>query len=102
VDDSQARRSGIISDSAYVPLLKDLVRYLNKAPGSAVANVCSSPVTGNNGTLEFFLHIVFAKFFPAPHLDLKIEESVAQALRLLPFRKADRSLYERRLRKDLG
>ncbi len=53
VEDSAARRSGVLSSDAYVPLLETLSAEL--AEQYAVRGITHSPVTGNHGTLEFFL-----------------------------------------------
>ena len=54
--DSQARRTGRIPQEAYAPLLASLADDLERG-GHSVRGVAHSPVTGNNGTLEFFLWI---------------------------------------------
>lgn len=59
IDDAVARRTGIIAEGAYVPLLVSLAGALAQ-DGFAVCGITNSPVTGNNGTLEFFLHLSLA------------------------------------------
>jgi 23S rRNA (cytidine1920-2'-O)/16S rRNA (cytidine1409-2'-O)-methyltransferase len=54
VDDAQARRSGEIDPAAYAPLLTGLCAHF-AAEGHAVRGLTHSPVTGNHGTVEFFL-----------------------------------------------
>lgn len=56
IEDAQARRSGIIEETAYEPLLLDLAAHFDKE-GYAVRGITHSAVTGNAGTLEFFLHL---------------------------------------------
>ncbi len=53
IDDASARRSGVIDPEAYQPLLESLADDFARA--YAVRGIVQSPVTGNNGTLEFFL-----------------------------------------------
>lgn len=59
IDDAVARRTGVIDGEAYVPLLVSLSEGI-AADGYAVCGITHSPVTGNNGTLEFFLHVSLA------------------------------------------
>ncbi|MDR0928501.1 MAG: TlyA family RNA methyltransferase [Oscillospiraceae bacterium] len=54
IDDAQARRSGEIDPAAYAPLLAGLCAHF-AAEGHAVRGLTHSPVTGNHGTVEFFL-----------------------------------------------
>ncbi len=54
IDDATARRTGEVPDGAYVPLLVSLAGAFD-AEGYAVRGLTHSPVTGNNGTLEFFI-----------------------------------------------
>lgn len=56
IDDAQARRTGRIDGAAYAPLLASVAGDIT-SDGFAVCGVTHSPVTGNNGTLEFFLHV---------------------------------------------
>ncbi len=53
IEDAKARREGVIPDEAYAPMLHALCEDLS-AEG-AVRGITHSPVTGNGGTLEFFL-----------------------------------------------
>ncbi len=89
IDDSAVRRSGIIPEDAYVPLLISLCGDL-AAPDISVAALCPSPVTGNNGTIEFF---VLLKLDSGPGLSetelrTAAEQSVAEALRLPVYEKS--------------
>lgn len=88
IDDPAARRTGQIDDSAYEPLLNNLAAELNRVHLAQVINVCESPVTGNNGTLEFFFHLVFGRDEKRPDLRYTIAESVMKALKLTPYEKA--------------
>lgn len=88
IEDSEAKRSGQVEDTAYEPLLLDLVAGFNAMPGTGVRNVCASPVTGNAGTLEFFLHIGFGDNLEKPDLGRKIAGSVQSALQTHPYTKA--------------
>ena len=47
----------MIAPDRYVPLLRQLISDLNALPGTVCANVTHSPVTGNAGTREFFIHV---------------------------------------------
>ena len=57
IDDAESRRTGVIAPDRYAPLLRQLVSDLNALPGTVCANVTHSPVTGNAGTREFFIHV---------------------------------------------
>jgi len=56
IEDPRARRDGVIPSAAYAPLLHGLCDALS-TPDSAIRGVTHSPVTGNGGTVEFFLWI---------------------------------------------
>lgn len=88
IDDPAARRSGQIDKNAYEPLLLDLCGAFNRLKGTRVMNVCESPVTGNNGTLEFFFYLVFGGDQKAPDLRHAISRSAKTALLLTPYEKA--------------
>ena len=60
IDDAESRRTGVIAPDRYVPLLRQLVSDLNALPDAVCVNVTNSPVTGNAGTREFFLHVLLA------------------------------------------
>lgn len=82
VDDSDARRTGVIAQSAYLPLLLSLCEAF-VADGYAVRGVTHSPVTGNGGTREFFLHLAFAgESLPPETLSIAAEAAVSAALAL--------------------
>jgi 23S rRNA (cytidine1920-2'-O)/16S rRNA (cytidine1409-2'-O)-methyltransferase len=74
-----ARRTGELADDAYLPILKRLIAELSAQPDTAVLGVTHSPVTGNNGTREFFLHVAFGPG-PSPDLSAQAEAAVERAL----------------------
>lgn len=86
VEDAEARRTGVLSDDCFVPMLESLKEALDTQPMTSVRSVTYSPVTGNQGTVEFFFHIRFGSFAPVD-LSSKISSSVSEALRLVPYRK---------------
>ncbi len=86
VEDAQARRTGVLSDDCFAPMLESLKEALDSQPLTSVRNVTYSPVTGNQGTVEFFFHIRFGAFAPVD-LTNEISSSVFEALRLVPYRK---------------
>ena len=88
IDDAQARRSGQIAASAYAPMLEGLIRSLNSQDGTRVMDVCASPVTGNAGTVEFFLHILFGGDGAPTELAAAITASVKEALDTETYKKA--------------
>lgn len=61
IDDAEARRTGVIHDAQYAPLLFDLIRDINAMPHTCVRAITHSHVTGNAGTREFFLHVAFGE-----------------------------------------
>ena len=87
VDDPEARRSGLIPEGAYAPMLVQLTDHLNSLNGMAVLDVCASPMTGNAGTIEFFLHVRTGTDAAASGLGEKITSSVHQALQTRPLRR---------------
>lgn len=87
VDDAAARRTGQITQDAYAPLLHGLIAALNGQEDTAVCGVTHSPVRGNGGTLEFFLHVRFGASIPPPALAGEVSASVEAALALSDFRK---------------
>lgn len=56
-DDMEARRTGALAPDVYAPLLERLITDLEKLDGVYCENVTNSAVTGNAGTIEFFLHV---------------------------------------------
>lgn len=86
IDDAEARRTGIIREEQYAPLLRSLIDDIGGLPGAAVRAVTHSPVTGNAGTREFFLHVLLgAPCDPVP--DQAIEEAVRRAEELEIYKK---------------
>ena len=83
----EARRTGVLPPEKYLPTLLELVRDVNALPGAQAKQVTYSPVTGNNGTHEFFLHVVLGSDVPAPDLTAACEKAVANVLALAPYHK---------------
>jgi len=83
VEDAEARRTGVLPDDAYETVLLDLIRDVNALPYARAANVTHSPVTGNAGTREFFLHVVLSKT-PGEVKDLtqEVRAAVSRVLEL--------------------
>lgn len=88
VSSADARRTGVLADADYVPLLRELISVLNSQPDTAVAGVSHSHVTGNQGTKEFFLHVRFGGD-ARPDLQEAVEAAVARALALPAYRKGE-------------
>ena len=87
-EDAAARRSGILPDNAYVPVLLGLIDKLSALPETRVLNVTHSPVTGNAGTREFFLHILLGSGSGSvPGLDKAAAIAVERALALTEYEK---------------
>ncbi|MCL1965513.1 MAG: TlyA family RNA methyltransferase [Firmicutes bacterium] len=85
IDDAEARRTGNIPPGAYEPLLMSLADDFQR-DGYRLCGVTHSPVTGNNGTLEFFLWLSMeaAAGLPPGPLKLAVSRSVSAA-RALPI-----------------
>ena len=60
---------------------------LDAQSGTHAVNVTHSPVTGNHGTHEFFLHVRFGEGSFAPVEDAAIRAAVERALTLPKYRK---------------
>lgn len=86
-EDMEARRTGVLPPEKYLPTLLELVRDVNALPETQAKQVTYSPVTGNNGTHEFFLHVVLGSSTPAPDLTAACERAVANVLALAPYHK---------------
>lgn len=86
IDDAEARRTGVIPEDRYAPLLKSLIDDVNAMPGVSVRSVTHSPVTGNAGTREFFLHVLLGKTSP-PVSNEAIERAVRRAAELERYKK---------------
>lgn len=74
-DDAAARRTGEIDPSSYPALLRQLCDVLDSQENTHAVAVTHSPVTGNNGTHEFFLHVRFG----AGEYPRVTDEAIAQA-----------------------
>lgn len=82
INDTQARRTGVICEAAYLPLLMDLIHHFDAQPATQVVDVCASPVKGGQGTIEFFLLLRFGKEKKVPpDLFHKAAQCVDQALK---------------------
>lgn len=86
-EDMEARRTGVLSPEQYLPTLRGLIRDLNAQPDTSVRQVTCSPVTGNNGTHEFFLHVALGIADPPPDLDADCALAVERVLALVPYHK---------------
>lgn len=86
-DDPAARRTGELSPDRYAPLLRALCTALDAQPGTHAVDVTHSPVTGNHGTHEFFLHVRFGGGSFPPVKDEAIAAAVSRALALPKYRK---------------
>lgn len=86
IDDAEARRTGVIRDAQYAPLLRSLIDDLSALPSVAVRAVTHSPVTGNAGTREFFLHVLLGQPCP-PVDDSAIAAAVERASKLALYKK---------------
>lgn len=87
-DNALARRTGEIAPNAYLPLLEKLIADLNHQELTRVLGVTFSPVTGNNGTHEFFLHVCFGAGDPPPDLSADAKIAVDRALHLPKYQKS--------------
>lgn len=88
-EDNEARRSGQIADAALLPLLRALCADLS-GQGHGVLGITHSPVTGNHGTREFFLHMGLqrpSEGLSATALEAAAERAVSQACALTPYHK---------------
>jgi len=88
VEDMEARRTGILPDDAYEKVLTDLIADVNALPWARAVNVTHSPVTGNTGTREFFLHVRLGdQPGEAPDLKEAVAAAVGRALALREYGK---------------
>lgn len=88
IDSAEARRTGVIPDDAYIPLLCDLIKDINALPGCVCLGLTHSHVTGNAGTREFFLHVKLGSQIAAPDLSDSIARAVTEAKKLEQYKKA--------------
>ncbi len=88
IDDSAARREGVIEGDAYAPLLRGLCDALAR-DDVCVRGVTHSPVTGNSGTVEFFLWLQLGEGMPLDIFarDAQIDAAVAAGLALEKYKK---------------
>ncbi len=88
VDDPDARRTGAITQDKYLPLLLSLMDGF-AGDGYAVRGVTHSPVTGNSGTLEFFIWLSLdgGESLPADIRRTQAEKAVETALALPAYQK---------------
>ena len=89
IDDPEARRTGVIGSDAYGPILKELAVHF-QADGICCGGITYSPVTGNKGTIEFFMRLILGgrTMMTEDKMDLAIDAAVERALALDPYRKA--------------
>lgn len=87
-DDTAARRTGVIAQESYAPLLRSLCDTLDSQEGTHAVAVTHSPVTGNNGTHEFFLHVQFGSQSVPRVTDEAIEAAVERVLSLQKYHKS--------------
>lgn len=91
IDDPDARRAGVIAPEQYAPLLRALCADIAHGQMGAVTGLTHSRITGNGGTIEFFIRLRLdgdeGQLSPAA-LEAAIEESVAEGLKLEKFKKA--------------
>lgn len=88
IENAEARRTGEIAPEEYLPLLKRVISALNAQEGTAVRDVTASPVTGNHGTVEFFLRVAFGGEENVPELDGAAAKAVERALSLPKYQKS--------------
>ena len=93
IGDARARRDGVIPGAAYEPLLHGLCGALSHSspgPPLAIRGLTHSPVTGNGGTVEFFLWLTLGSKsggLPAGALAEAIGRAVEAGLSLAPYKK---------------
>jgi len=86
-DDPVARRTGEIDPAGFPALLRTLCDTLDAQENTHAVAVTHSPVTGNNGTHEFFLHVRFGQG-TYPHVtDEAIKQAVERVLSLEKYHK---------------
>lgn len=86
-DDPVARRTGEIDPSGFPALLRTLCDTLDAQENTHAVAVTHSPVTGNNGTHEFFLHVKFGAQNEPRVTDEAIAAAVERVLSLEKYRK---------------
>ena len=86
-DDPVARRTGEIDPTSFPELLRNLCDTLDQQEKTHAVAVTHSPVTGNNGTHEFFLHVRFGDEEAHRVSDEEIALAVERVLALEKYRK---------------
>lgn len=86
-DDPVARRTGEIDPSSFPALLRTLCDTLDQQENTHAVAVTHSPVTGNNGTYEFFLHVCFGQGDYPRVTDEAIDAAVQRVLSLPKYHK---------------
>lgn len=84
VDDMQARRTGQLQPELYAGLLQSLAGFVDEQ-GLYVGGITASPIKGNNGTEEFFLHV---KTTPPAH-SVDITADIEKAILALNYHKIE-------------
>ena len=90
VESAQIRRSGQLEDELlFTEILQDLYAYFTQK-GYITKGVTYSPVTGNKGTIEFFMHLALFSADPLPcdeFIHTQIKDAVQNGLHLNKFKK---------------
>jgi 23S rRNA (cytidine1920-2'-O)/16S rRNA (cytidine1409-2'-O)-methyltransferase len=89
VNDSDVRRTGEINDELmFRDILFDLINDINHK-GYSIRAITNSPITGNKGTREFFIHISLQSNSSVSDSTLKsqIELSIKRAMDLDKYKK---------------
>lgn len=88
VDDSEMRRKGKIDNpEIFKEILSELVNFIESENINPVG-ITNSPVTGNNGTKEFFMYITKSKSIqPEKNIFEQINESIKKVMRLEDYKK---------------
>lgn len=87
-DDPTARRTGVLDPGCFPALLRRLCDTLDGQEDTRVVAVTHSPVTGNNGTHEFFLHVRFGNTDAPRVTDAAIAQAVARVMELKKYHKS--------------
>jgi len=86
-DDPVARRTGEIAPESFPALLRQLCDTLDAQEDTHAVAVTHSPVTGNNGTHEFFLHVCFGRGDYPRVTDEAIAQAYERVLKLEKYHK---------------
>lgn len=87
-DDPIARRTGVLDPKAFPELLRRLCDTLDSQENTHVIGVTHSPVTGNNGTHEFFLHVRFGNESAPSVTNDAIARAVERVMELKKYHKS--------------